>query len=111
MPEYTFQCEKCSIGFAKVWKISEYDTKIKNCRCPSCRSTRIVRNYYEDRVIPNYVKGLHECETLGEYADKQTKLYGKEKCEQMAKDFKTKRKPIENLPDGVTPINDVKDMD
>lgn len=34
---------------------------------------------------------LSEVKTLGHYADKQTKQYGKWKCEDMANDFKTKK--------------------
>lgn len=34
---------------------------------------------------------LSEVKTVGHYADKQTKKYGKWKCEDMRRDFKTKK--------------------
>ena len=105
MPEYSFNCEKCEADFSKVWSMSEYDTKKKNVKCPECNSQRVLRDYSEDRVVTNYVKGLHECETLGEYADKQTKKLGKDKVESMRRDFVTKKREdtgMKELPSGMT---------
>jgi len=50
------------------------------------------------------VKGLHEAQTLGEYADKQVKKLGKAKVEQMRQDQKTKKRNTleEKLPDGMS---------
>jgi hypothetical protein len=85
--------------------MSDYDTS-KPKSCPNCRKRKNVnRNYEEDSVTSNYIKGLHECETLGEYADKQTKKYGEAKCERMRRDFVTKKKPgtgMKELPKGMS---------
>ena len=55
-------------------------------------------------VVSNYVKGLHEASTLGEYADKQVKKLGKSKVEQMRRDQKTKKKKTleSKLPSGMS---------
>ena len=71
--------------------ISEYDCKTKKVQCPECKSKKVFRDFSEDRVASNYVKGLHEATTLGEYADKQTKRLGKAKVEQIRRDQKTKK--------------------
>jgi hypothetical protein len=60
-------------------------------KCPECKSKRVYRDFAEDNIVSNYVKGLHEATTLGEYADKQTKKLGKGKVEQMRRDQKTKK--------------------
>ena len=55
-------------------------------------------------MVSNYVKGLHEASTLGEYADKQVKKLGKSKVEQMRRDQKTKKKKTleSKLPSGMS---------
>lgn len=91
MPEYSFICSKCDLNFSQVWSISEYDCKMSKVKCPECKSKRVYRDFAEDNIVSNYVKGLHEATTLGEYADKQTKKLGKGKVEQMRRDQKTKK--------------------
>lgn len=60
--------------------------------CPSCRKRKTVfRNFEEDQTHASVVLSLSEVKTLGHYADKQTKQYGKAKCEEMAREFKTKK--------------------
>jgi len=75
-------------------------------RCPNCRRTKTVhRNYEEDQTHSHYVHGLHECKTVGHYADKQTKMYGKEKTASMLESFKTKKDPesgMKELPTGMS---------
>ena len=44
-----------------------------------------------DDVYGGYNYSLSEVKTLGHYADKQTKKYGKTKCEDMIGEFKTKK--------------------
>jgi putative FmdB family regulatory protein len=111
MPEYSFKCDNCDNRFSIICSIKEYSEKQ---RCPQCRHLKSVyRDYEEDAFTPNYIKGLHECKTVGEYADKQTKKYGKAKCEQMLRDFKTKKKPntgMKELPEGMERMRDPADM-
>jgi len=104
MPEYSFSCEKCDHNFSEIWSMPEYDCKVKKVKCPSCKSKRVYRDFATDNFVPNYVKGLHEAATLGEYADKQVKKLGKAKVEQMRRDQKTKkRNDLEGkLPEGMS---------
>lgn len=104
MPEYSFSCEKCDHNFSEIWSMQEYDCKVKKVKCPSCKSKRVYRDFATDNFVPNYVKGLHEAATLGEYADKQVKKLGKAKVEQMRRDQKTKkRNDLEGkLPEGMS---------
>ena len=104
MPEYSFNCSECDAAFSKIWSISEYDCKIGVVNCPECKSKKVFRDFFEDKIVTNYVKGLHEASTLGEYADKQVKKLGKGKVEQMRRDQKTKKKKTleSKLPDGMS---------
>jgi len=104
VPEYSFECEDCQTLFIEVWAISAYDKKIKSVQCPACHSKHVYRDYQSDRVTPNYIKGLHECTTIGEYADKQTEKYGKDKCEEMTRGFNEYRnkKSTKELPKGMS---------
>jgi len=109
MPEYSFNCSECDLAFSKIWSISEYDCKTKRVKCPECKSKKVFRDFSEDRITPNYVKGIHEVTTLGEYADKQTKRLGKAKVEQMRLDQKTKKDPktgLKELPTGMSRVKD-----
>ncbi len=113
MPEYSFRCTECKGRFSEVLSMAEYDDKIGLIKCPECDSNEIHRDYKEDNFVTNYIKGLHECSTLGEYADKQTKMYGKDKVEGMKRDFVTKKKPetgMKELPTGMTRSKDPSDM-
>ncbi len=105
MPEYSFKCEKCKEAFSVFLSLNEYDEKINNIKCNHCKSKNIIRDYETDNVTANYIKGLHECKTLGEYADKQTKKYGQYKCEDMLSNLKTKKNPntgMKELPSGMS---------
>lgn len=104
MPEYSFTCEKCDHNFSEIWSMKEYDCKVGNTKCPSCKSKQVYRDFLSDNFVPNYVKGLHEAATLGEYADKQTKKLGKAQVEQMRRDQKTKTNNTleEKLPQGMS---------
>lgn len=105
MPEYNFKCDKCNEIFTKVWTISSYDNKIKNLKCPSCKSSKIFREYDLDQVVGNYINGLHECKTLGEYADKQTAKMSRDERDAKLASFKTKKNPnsgMKQLPNGMT---------
>jgi len=107
MPEYSFKCDNCEHLWSIVCTMKEYDNSQPKS-CPSCRKRKFLhRNYVNDSTTIAYVKGLHECTTIGEYADKQTKLYGKEKCEKMKRDFITKKQPetgIKELPRGMSRV-------
>ena len=101
MPEYSFYCEGCSNKWSLVSSISDYTPKQK---CPECKKKKTVfRNFAEDEVYSAIALSLSEVKTLGHYADKQTKQYGKWKCEDLAAEFKTKKdEPTESLPDGMS---------
>ena len=89
MPEYSFLCENCAHKWSIVCSMNEYADKQS---CPSCRKRKTVfRNFEEDQTHASVVLSLSEVKTLGHYADKQTKQYGKAKCEEMAREFKTKK--------------------
>ena len=113
MPEYNFICNNCKHKFNRFWKVSEYDKKKLKLKCPDCKNGSVYRDYKFDNTIINYIKGLHECKTLGEYADKQTKKYGKNKVEEMRRKFKTVKDPnsgMKELPSGMKRINKVEDL-
>ena len=81
--------------------MSEYKDKPD---CPSCdKAENVFRNFEEDQIHMAVSLSLSEVKTLGHYADKQTKKYGKWKCEDMARDFKTKKtEGGGELPDGMS---------
>ena len=101
MPEYSFYCEACSNKWSLVSSMEDYTPKQK---CPECKKKKSVfRDFSEDKVYSAVALSLSEVKTLGHYADKQTKQYGKWKCEDLAADFKTKKdEPTESLPDGMS---------
>lgn len=91
MPEYSFLCENCDNRWSILCSMGEYTDKQK---CPSCKKTETVfRNFEEDAstIYGAVTLSLSEVKTIGHYADKQTKKYGKWKCEDMRKEFKTKK--------------------
>jgi len=103
MPEYTFQCNECGHAFIHVCTMASYDETLETLICAVCHSDRIMRDYQEDSVNISYVPGLSECKTAGQYAEKQSKKYGKEKCQKMIEGFKTKKTGgMKELPAGMT---------
>lgn len=105
MPEYSFECEKCKGNFSQVWSIQAYEKEVKKLKCPFCKSTKVFRDYSVDRTVPNYIKGLHECETVGEYADKQTAKLSNDERQARIAGFKTKKDPnsgMKELPSGMS---------
>jgi len=106
MPEYSFRCERCETMFSKKFSIAEYDEEIKKVKCVMCHSkSKVSRNYSKDNVVVNYIKGLHECATVGEYADKQTKKMSSDHIDEKTADFKTKKNPnsgMKELPQGMS---------
>jgi|6_EtaG_2_1085325.scaffolds.fasta_scaffold04102_8 hypothetical protein len=108
MPEYSLRCEDCDQPWSELWSFNDYEKKLNDAECPECSSSKVYRDYSSDTMVTNYIKGLHECATLGEYADKQTKKYGKDKCEEMSQDFnkfdkrENRSGGMEELPTGMT---------
>ncbi|NVM35772.1 MAG: hypothetical protein HWN81_09265 [Candidatus Lokiarchaeota archaeon] len=104
MPEYSFRCDKCDKPFLEFFHVQEYDTELKRTKCPYCKSKKIYRDFLEDNVTPNYIKGVHEATTLGELADKRSKKLGSRTVEGMRENFKTKKKNTleDKLPEGMT---------
>ena len=103
MREYTWECDHCDKDFVVVCDPEKYNEKPE---CPVCESKEFVyRNFAADRVSPHYVNGLHECKTLGQYADKQSeKMSTEQKAEILAKQV-TKKDPnsgMKELPAGMT---------
>jgi putative FmdB family regulatory protein len=101
MPEYSYACDECNHKWSIFCHRSEYRDKKK---CPSCKKIKSVhRDYEEDNVYGAYNFSVSEAKTLGHYADKQSKKYGKWKCEDMKRDFKTKKvQGGAELPDGMS---------
>lgn len=110
MPEYNFECEKCEACFEKFWKVVDYDENLAKLRCPSCKSRKVFRDFAQDGVYGGYVPSLSECKSVQQYAEKQTKQYGKEKTQKMIEGFKTEKAPDKELPNGMKRIKSVDDM-
>lgn len=112
MPEYTFFCENkdCMEYFVVVKHMKEFEPPYP---CPKCGSTeKVFRDYSADNVYGAYVPNLSECTTVGQYAEKQTKKYGKEKCQKMLESFKTVKEPFpeHKLGDGMSVIRKYEDV-
>ena len=75
MPEYSYICEDCPNNWSVFASFSEYKDRLK---CPKCKKIKNVhRDYAADNVYGGYSYSLSETKTLGHYADKQSKKYGK----------------------------------
>jgi hypothetical protein len=75
--------------------------KKKYFKCPEC-GKRADRDFSFDNIQGSVTKSLSECKTIGHYAEKQTQKYGKNKVEDMAEGFKTKRvSSHDELPQGM----------
>ena len=102
MPDYTFECSQCSEQAVFFFKMSEYTNKSKKIRCPSCKGI-LIRDFATDNVKGIITSSLSESETIGQYADKQTIKYGKQKVEDMMANSKTKKSGgMHKLPKGMT---------
>lgn len=103
MPEYTFKCNECDTIFSIICSIKEYNS---NQSCPNCHTKDTNREYNIDNSHINYIRGLTEAKTLQEYAEKQTKKYGQEKCNEMRQKFveykQNKVGGMKELPTGMT---------
>lgn len=103
MPLYTYNCEKCKINFEIKCSMAEYQDQPV---CPKCKKNKkVFRCFDVDSVHSHYVFGLSECKTIGQYAEKQTKLYGEEKCAKMREEFHKHRHQsggIDKLPEGMS---------
>ena len=108
MPEYSYLCETCDHKWSVFTTLSKYKDRIK---CPSCKKIKNVhRDFSEDNVYGGYSYSLSETETLGHYADKQTKKYGKWKCEDLKRSFKTKKvEGGRELPQGMSRMDKPKE--
>ena len=102
MPEYNFSCEKCHHLFSKFWHVSEYDANIKKCKCPSCNSKKVYRDY-SDYNITGSVK---EIKTIGQLAEANTKKLGKYGLEErMANDNMIVPKEVKERRERIKKIN------
>ena len=89
MPEYSYMCDSCQHKWSVYCSIKEYKEKVP---CPECANVESVyRDYEEDNVYGAYSYSVSEAKTIGHYADKQSKKYGKAKVEDMIRDQKTKK--------------------
>ena len=105
MPEYSYACDGCDHKWSIFCHRSEYKDKKK---CPCCNKIKPVhRDYGEDNIYGGYSYSLSEAKTLGHYADKQSKKFGKNKVEDMMREQKTKTKDTlsEKLSDGMQKID------
>ena len=114
MITYSYHCENCDNRFEVVCKVEDYSEKQK---CPACKKTEnVYRDFQTDSVTTNMVPMLSECKTLQQYAEKQTKIYGEEKCSKMRDEFH-KYKKKENrtggvkLGEGMTRVRTKKDLE
>jgi DNA-directed RNA polymerase subunit RPC12/RpoP len=104
MPDYTFECEKCSSQIVLFFTMSEYDKKHKTVKCPSCKGS-LIRNFLADNVRGVVSSSLSDCKTIGQYAEKQTAKYSKGQVEDIVENFKTKKTGgMKQLPKGMTRI-------
>jgi hypothetical protein len=102
MPDYTFECEKCSNQIVLFFTMSEYDKKCKTVKCPSCKGP-LVRNLLADNVKGFISSSLSNCKTIGQYAEKQSAKYSKQQVEDIIENFKTKKTGgMQELPKGMT---------
>ena len=89
MPEYSYACDACDHKWSIFCHRSEYKERKK---CPCCKKIKPVhRDYEEDNVYGSYSYSLSETKTIGHYADKQSKKFGKNKVEDMLREQKTKQ--------------------
>ena len=65
MPDYTFECEKCSEQIVLFFTMSEYENKSNKIKCLSCKG-RLVRNFLADNVKGFVSSSLSDCETIGQ---------------------------------------------
>ena len=104
MPDYTFECEKCSNQIVLFFTMSEYDKQHKTVKCPSCKGS-LIRNFLADNVRGVVSTSLSDCKTIGQYAEKQTAKYSKRQVEDIVENFKTKKTGgMEELPQGMSRI-------
>lgn len=102
MPEYNFACQKCQHSFSEFWHVSDYDTKIKKCKCPSCKSKKINRDYSNDNVTSS----VKDIKTIGQLAEANTKKLGKYGLEEkMAKDNRIVPKEVRERRERINKIN------
>ena len=89
MPEYSYYCDDCSHRWSIICHMAEYKDKVT---CEECKTdTHVFRDFAKDEIHTSVNLSLSEVKTLGHYADKQSKKYGKWKCEDMSREFKTKK--------------------
>lgn len=102
MPEYNFVCEKCSYSFVEFWHVSEYDQKVKKCKCPSCKSKKVNRDYSNYNVVGS-VKAI---KTIGQLAEANAKKLGKYGLEEkMATDNRIVPKEVKERRERIRKIN------
>jgi len=104
MPEYTFECEKCSEKITLICSMSEYDIECQKLSCQSCNGS-VERDYTADNVRGSVSLSLSDCKTIGQYADKQTSKYSQRQVEDIVENFKTKKTGgMNELPTGMSRI-------
>ena len=102
MPDYTFECEKCSKQTMLFFTMSEYDKQHKKVKCPSCQGP-LIRNFLADNVNGFVSSSLADCKTIGQYAEKQTAKYSKQQTQDIIENFKTKKTGgMKELPAGMS---------
>lgn len=106
MPSYTFKCDNCEYELDLICSMKEYDEETADLSCPECKSSDFYRDYFSDCVVT----AVREVKTLGQLAERNAKKYGKEKCQKMMEDFKTKKEPSNKpLPEGITRVSSYED--
>ena len=91
MPTYSYICSTCEAPFEVTKSIQQYKNKEK---CPFCHKIcNVTRDFFTDNVYSGVRLALSEIKKLHHYAERQSQEYGKAKCDEIAKEFKTKKKP------------------
>lgn len=82
MPLYDYECQKCHYLIEDVF---QQITEKPFSKCPECDGSF-------ERVFLRPPDGFIGCKTLGSWAEKNTKLLGNDKIEQMERERREKRK-------------------
>jgi len=86
--------------------MSEYELQSKKVKCSKCGSNKVTRDLSGDNITGFASLSLSDCKTIGQYAEKQTALYGKQKVEDMRHGFKTEKQGgMSELPTGMSRVD------
>lgn len=88
MPIYEYECQNCNYSFEIEQRIKDKPKK----KCPECKKMQLERLI---SITMGFVHG--DINTIGQLADKNTKLMGKYKLSEEAEKNKAKQDPRKEL--------------